>query len=146
MRITSSAFIFHGFIPKKYACDGDNISPPLEISNVPETAQSLVLAVDDPDAPGGTWVHWLVWDIPPATAAIEENGVPAQAIEGVTSFGKPGYDGPCPPANTHHYYFKLYALDIELNLPPEADIKRLEKAMAGHIIAKTEHIGLYSKK
>lgn len=146
MRITSPTFNFHAFVPTKYTCDGNDINPPLEISNVPESAKSLALIMDDPDAPGGTWVHWTLWNIPPTTTVIPEKALPSGAIEGITSFGTPGYGGPCPPTNTHHYYFKLYALDTELDLPSSSDIKRLEMAMSDHIIGKTEHIGLYTRK
>lgn len=101
--------------------------------------------MDDPDAPAGTWIHWTVWNIPPTTTNIMENSKP-EGVEGVTSFGEPGYGGPCPPSGTHHYFFKLYALDTTLDLPSAAKKEDLEKAIEGHILDKTELIGLYQKK
>lgn len=145
MIIASPTFQHNGFIPPKYTCDGDNVSPPLEMKDVPQGTKSLVLIVDDPDVPRGTWVHWTVWNIDPETTKIPERSVPAQATEGRTSFGKPGYGGPCPPSGTHRYFFKLYALDTTLGLAPQADKATLEKAMKGHILDKAELIGLYSR-
>lgn len=146
MQITSSVFQHNQPIPTKYTCDGENINPPLTFSDVPAQAKSLVLINDDPDALAGTWVHWTVWNIPPTTTAISENSVPQGAVEGVTSFRKPGYGGPCPPSGTHRYFFKLYALDTTLSLGPSATKQDLEKAMEGHILAKAEFIGLYSRR
>jgi hypothetical protein len=146
MIITSPLFQHNGFIPSRYTCDGDNINPPLEIKDVPKEAKSLVLIVDDPDAPGDTWIHWTVWNINPKTARIAENGVPGQATEGKTSLGKSGYNGPCPPSGTHRYFFKLYALDAILDLSFQADKATLQKAMEGHILENAELIGLYSRK
>jgi len=146
MKLTSSAFTNHQSIPVKYTCDGKNVNPPLTISDVPENAKSLVLIMDDPDAPMGTWVHWTVWNIDPKTKEISENSLLEGAIEGITSFGKPGYSGPCPPSGTHRYFFKLYALDTSLSLPKTATKAELEKAMTGHIINTEELVGLYSRK
>jgi len=146
MKLTSSAFTNHQSIPVKYTCDGKNVNPPLTISDVPENAKSLVLIMDDPDAPMGTWVHWTVWNIDPKTKEISENSLLEGAIEGITSFGKPGYGGPCPPSGTHRYFFKLYALDTSLSLPKTATKAELEKAMTGHIINTEELVGLYSRK
>lgn len=143
MTITGSVFLHTGLIPQKYTCDGVNVSPPLQISDVPEDAKSLVLIVDDPDAPGGMWVHWTVWNIVPATEEILEDSVPDGATEGITDFGEPGYGGPCPPSGTHRYFFKLYALDTMLRLPSSAKKSELEQAMVGRILAKAELIGLY---
>lgn len=145
MKIESSAFQHNQLIPSKYACDGENINPPLTFSDVPADAKSLALIMDDPDAPVGTWVHWTIWNIPPGAEGIEENSKP-KGIEGTTSFGKPGYGGPCPPSGTHRYFFKLYALDTTLSLDQKAKKEDLEKAMEGHTLAKSELIGLYSKK
>lgn len=145
LSLKSLVFANNARIPGKYTCDGEDINPPLEIGGVPETTKSLVLLVDDPDAPAGTWVHWAVWNIAPTTQKIGEKSVPAGATEGVTSFGKPGYGGPCPPSGSHRYFFKLFALDSELNLPTSADAKALQKAMEGHILDKTELLGLYSR-
>jgi Raf kinase inhibitor-like YbhB/YbcL family protein len=148
MKISSSAFDHEGKIPAIYAC-WDEVSPPLEFSNIPETTKSLVLIVDDPDAEdvaGYTWVHWLVWNIPPSVKGFEEGSVPVGAREGRNGTGTIGYQGPCPPAGrTHRYFFKLYALDIILDLPEGAIKKQLEDAMEGHILAEAELIGLYSR-
>ena len=145
MKISSPTFQNNSAIPKKYTCDDENTNPPLEISEVPVKAQSLVLIVDDPDAPGGTWVHWIIWDIDPKTTRIEENSVPIKAVEGTTSFGRTGYGGPCPPSGTHRYFFKLYALDTKLNLPVMASASELLRVMANHILAEAELVGLYSR-
>jgi len=145
MKITSSAFEQNQSIPSKYTCDGENINPPLSVSGVPENAQSLALIFDDPDAPAGTWIHWVVWNIDPKTAEIPENSAPAEATEGTTSFGKPGYGGPCPPSGEHRYFFKLYALDTKLDLDLSAGADRLEAAMKGHVLAEAELMGVYSR-
>ena len=145
MKIESSAFEYGHTIPQKYTCDGQNVNPPLKISGVPENAKSLVLIMDDPDAPAGTWVHWTAWDMKPGTAEIKENSKPSGAVEGKTSFGEIGYGGPCPHSGTHRYFFRLYALDIELNLSSGATIKQLEQAMDGHIIDKADLMGVYSR-
>lgn len=145
MKLTSSAFENEGNIPSKYSCDGNGINPPLDISDVPAGAVSLALIADDPDAPSGTWVHWLVWNMPVSTQAIAE-GFKPQGIEGTTSFGSTGYGAPCPPSGTHRYYFKLYALDIELNLGADADKSALETAMKGHILEEAKLMGKYSRK
>lgn len=146
MKITSPAFKNQELIPAKYTCDGENINPPLEISDIPPGAQSLALIMDDPDAPLRTWVHWLVWNINPEIKKISENSVPQGSVEGKTSFGKPGYGGPCPPSGTHRYFFKAYALDTLLDIVPNAGKAGLEKAMEGHILAKGELVGMYSRK
>ncbi len=109
-RLTSPAFQNNKAIPSTFTCDGKNISPALDIHNIPEGTLSLALIVDDPDAPRGTWVHWTLWNISTTTTRIAEGALPPQAIEGITSFGTPGYGGPCPPSGTHHYRFTLYAL------------------------------------
>lgn len=145
MRITSNAFDNNQPIPKKYTCDGENINPALTFHDVPEGTKSLVLIVDDPDAPRGTFTHWTVWNIDPAISFIEEGSVPEGAIEGMTDFGRPGYGGPCPPSGTHRYFFKLYALDIDLVLDSSATVFSLQRAMEGHILEKAELMGLYSR-
>jgi Raf kinase inhibitor-like YbhB/YbcL family protein len=142
LAITSSVFKNKGVIPAKYTCDGEDVNPPLSVEGVPEGTESLVLIVDDPDAPMGTWDHWVVWDIPP-TKKIEENSVPG--TEGLNDFGKHSYGGPCPPSGTHRYFFKVYALDTKLGLPSNSRKRNVEKAMEGHILAKGEIIGLYSR-
>lgn len=146
MKIESSAFGNNQSIPSKYTCDGENISPPLKISGVPEGTKSLVLISDDPDAPMGTWVHWTVWNIDPQTQEIAENSLPPGAVEGETSFGKPGYGGPCPPSGTHRYFFKLYALDTSLDFDSSAKVKDIEQAMQGHVLDSAELVGLYKRQ
>jgi Raf kinase inhibitor-like YbhB/YbcL family protein len=146
MKLISPAFESGKKIPAKYTCDGDNINPPLQIKEVPKEAKSLVLIMDDPDAPSNTWIHWTVWNINPKTAEILENNVPQGAIEGITSFGDIGYGGPCPPSGTHRYFFKLFALDAYLELKPGASLQDLKSKMGNHILAKTELIRLYNRK
>lgn len=146
MKIESSAFKNNEYIPSKYTCDGENINPPLKISGIPQNTQSLVLIVDDPDSPTGTWVHWTVFNIDPKIQEISENSVPEGAVEGITDFGSIGYGGPCPHSGTHRYFFKLYALDAKLDLLAGSSKKEIEKAMEGHILDKAELIGLYSRK
>ncbi len=142
MKITSPEFEHNGFIPKKFTCQGEDINPPLNFQDIPPATKSLVLIVDDPDAVGGMWVHWVVFDIPP-TAKIDEDSIPGK--QGINDFRRRDYGGPCPPSGTHRYFFKLYALDKELNLKEGASKKELEKAMQGHILDKAELIGLYKK-
>lgn len=143
--IESPAFENNEMIPSKYTCDEQNINPPLKISGVTEDVKSLVLIMDDPDAPAGTWVHWTIWNISPRTAEIAENTKPESALEGITSFRKPGYGGPCPPSGTHRYFFKLFALDIMLELDQDATAGDIENAMKGHILDSAELIGLYKR-
>jgi len=141
--IASSVFENKGLIPAKYTCDGDDINPPLQIEGIPENAESLVLIVDDPDAPMGTWDHWIVWNIPP-TEKIEENSVPG--VEGLNDFRRRSYGGPCPPSGTHRYFFKVCALDTELNLKPNSRKKDVERAMRGRVLAQGEILGLYRRR
>ena len=142
MKLTSPDFTHNGMIPKKFTCDGQDINPALSIEGVPANAQSLALIVDDPDAPRGTWVHWLVYDIP-KVSGIAENSVPG--MQGANDFGKKDYGGPCPPSGTHRYFFKLYALDTRLAIQGEVDKKKLEQVMQGHVLQKVELIGLYKR-
>jgi len=144
MKISSSAFADGKSIPSKYTCDGADTSPPLSIEGVPPGAKSLALIMDDPDAPGGTFDHWIVWNIDPKTTAIAEGQSP-KGITGRNGFGKDGYGGPCPPSGEHRYYFKLYALDMTLNLPPSSKKADLEKAMKGHTLADAQMMGRYRK-
>ena len=151
MNITSTAFSAEGAIPKKYTCDGQDVSPPLTWSGAPSSAQSLALIADDPDAPAGTWVHWVLYDLPANTRELAEN-VPKQeqlpngARQGRNDFRKIGYGGPCPPpGKPHRYYFKLYALDKKLDLKPGATKADVERAMQGHILAQGELIGRYGR-
>ncbi|MBN1298758.1 MAG: YbhB/YbcL family Raf kinase inhibitor-like protein [Actinobacteria bacterium] len=145
LKVESPAFENNGMIPSKYTCDGQNINPPLKISGAGKDAKSLVLIMDDPDAAACTWVHWTIWNISPLTAEIAENSVPEGAPEGITNFRKPGYGGPCPPSGTHRYFFKLYALDILLELGTDATAGDIENAMQGHILESADLIGLYKR-
>jgi len=145
MKITSSVFQQGGNIPSKFSCDGANTSPPLQISDVPSEAKSLVLIVDDPDAPSGLFTHWAVWNISPQTSAIGEGSTP-KGVQGTNDFGRSGYGGPCPPSGSHHYYFKIFALDRELDLPFGAKRSQLDAAMKGHAIGQGELMGRYSRK
>lgn len=142
LNITSTAFKDGEMIPVKYTCDGMNINPPLDIKNIPEETKSLALIVDDPDAPTCTWVHWIAWNIP-VTHHLRANEV--YGTEGINDFQQYHYGGPCPPSGTHRYFFKLYALDDILELPPDTKKLQLEKAMSEHIIAFGEIIGLYKR-
>ncbi|MEA2016133.1 MAG: YbhB/YbcL family Raf kinase inhibitor-like protein [Actinomycetota bacterium] len=146
MKIESPAFKNNGLIPSKYTCDGIEVNPPLVISDVPKNAKSLALVVDDPDATGGTWIHWTVWDIDPEIIEIPENSCPPNTIQGVTDSGSSGYCGPCPPSGTHRYFFKLYALNSELKIGNSARSTDIEREMRGKILAKAELIGLYRRK
>ena len=142
--IKSSAFEINTKIPSKYTCDGDDINPPLTFEGVPKEAKTLVLIVDDPDAPRGTFDHWVVWNIPASISKIEENNASSR-IEGLNGSGKAGYFGPCPPSGTHRYFFKVYALDTSLSLGAHSRKKDVEVAMEGHVLAKGELIGLYRR-
>ena len=146
LQIASPAFSHEGMIPSKFTCDGADASPPLSIVDIPEDTRSLALIVDDPDAPRGTWVHWVVWNILPGTRDIQENSVPRGAIQGTNDFGNQRYGGPCPPSGTHRYYFKLYALDAALALKPGATKAQVEEAMKGRVLAQSELVGLYKRK
>ena len=145
MKITSSAFREGGNIPSKFTCDGGDSSPPLQIADVLLGAKSLALVVDDPDAPSGLFTHWIVWNISPQTNAIAEESAP-KGVHGTNDFGKSGYGGPCPPSGTHRYYFRIFALDRELNLPSGAKRSQLDAAMKGHLVAQGELMGRYSRK
>ncbi len=144
LTVKSSAFEHNTLIPKKYACDGDGINPPLAVEGIPKEALSLVLIVDDPDASSGTFNHWIVWNIPPHIGKIGENVVPG--LEGMNSDRRKGYTSPCPPSGTHRYSFKMFALDVELSLDANSSKRELESAMQGHVIAKGEIIGLYRRQ
>jgi len=144
MKLTSPAFTHNLAMPSEYTCDSSDASPPLSISDAPRNAKSLALIMDDPDAPVGTWDHWIVFNIPPSTTEIKK-GTEPNGIAGRNSWGRTGYGGPCPPSGTHRYFFKLYALDTMLNLPQVATKKDLEKSMQGHILAKAELIGSYKR-
>ncbi len=144
MKLQSSAFTHNGDVPSEYTCDGADLSPPLVISDVPNNAKSLTLIMDDPDAPVGTWDHWIVFNIPTSTKKIQE-GTEPEGTAGRNSWSRTGYGGPCPPSGTHRYFFKLYALDTTLNLPEGATKKDLEKAMQEHILAQAQLMGTYKR-
>jgi len=150
MRVTSTAFQDGGMIPAKYSCDGTNVSPPLEWSDVPQNTKSVALICDDPDAPGKTWVHWVAFDLPAGRTSLPENVPPQNAIagggkQGTNDFKKIGYGGPCPPSGTHRYFFKIYALDAELKLDSKTTKDLLSQAMKDHILAQGELMGRYKR-
>lgn len=149
MELTSSAFKENGIIPSRYTCEGKEINPPLHFDHVPPSAKSLVLIMDDPDVPkslraDGMWDHWILFNILPNVNNIKENTTPL-CKSGMTTSGHTRYVGPCPPDKEHRYFFKLYALDLMLNLPSGTTKKEVEKAMTGHILAQCQLIGLYEK-
>jgi hypothetical protein len=150
MKITSTAFEEGGMIPRKYTCDGEDVSPPLAWTGVPEAAKTIALISDDPDAPMGTWVHWVLFNLPASEKGLPE-AVPTDkelkngAKQGRNDFRRIGYGGPCPPGGTHRYFFKLYALDAVLNLPAGATKAELIKAMEGHILAQGQLMGKYRR-
>lgn len=146
LKLSSVAFQEGKNIPARYTCDGQNISPPLEWTGVPEATQSLVLIADDPDAPAGTWVHWVLYNIEAGLTGLKE-GVTGVGVDGTNGFRKTGYGGPCPPkGKAHRYFFKLYALDISLDLKPGAGKADVEKAMRDHILAQGQLMGVYSRQ
>jgi Raf kinase inhibitor-like YbhB/YbcL family protein len=142
LEVTSEAFNDRTYIPTQYTCDGENINPPLNVQNIPPHTKSLVLVVDDPDALSGIWIHWIVWNILPASK-IKENSVPG--IQGVNDFRKENYGGPCPSSGTHKYFFKVYALNDFIDLKQPATFSDLEKVMGPHVIGFGELIGLYKR-
>ncbi len=145
MKLSSPAFADNGSIPARFTCQGEDINPRLDIEGVPEGAKSLVLIMDDPDAPSGTWDHWVVFNMAPETKTMAENGVPPGAVQGRNGWGNSEWGGPCPPSGTHRYVFKLYALDIILNLGRGSSRGDVERAMQGHVLAQTRLTGLYGK-
>jgi Raf kinase inhibitor-like YbhB/YbcL family protein len=149
-RLTSTAFKDGEPVPRQYTCSGVNVSPPLEWPGVHKTAKTLAIIADDPDAPAGTWVHWVVYNLPADTMGIVENlpqdeNLKGGGFQGKNDFEKIGYGGPCPPSGTHRYFFKIYALDGELPLKAGATKTDVEKAMEGHILAQTQLMGTYKK-
>lgn len=142
MKLTSPEFENNKNIPKKFTCQGGDINPALVIENIPDDTKSLALIVDDPDAPMGMWVHWVVYNID-VISRIDENSIPG--TQGHNDFGRLNYGGPCPPSGTHRYFFKIYALDAKLDLKEGISKKELESAIKPHIIDKAELIGLYKK-
>jgi Raf kinase inhibitor-like YbhB/YbcL family protein len=143
--VTSSAFQSGAKIPDQFTCKGANVNPALQFRGAPAGTKSLALIVDDPDAPTGLFTHWLVWNIGPATSQVRESSIPAGALQGTNDFGKLSYGGPCPPSGTHRYYFRIVALDRTLDLKSGAKRKELEKAFAGHVLARGELMGRYSR-
>jgi len=152
IQVTSAAFADGQSIPAKYTCDGSDISPPLQWTNAPPNAKSFALVADDPDAPVGTWVHWVIYDLPAGTGALPENVAKSQfaagnAKQGINDFRRIGYGGPCPPpGKPHRYFFKLYALDMLLDLKPGLGKKDLLKAMEGHVLAQGQLMGTYQRQ
>jgi Raf kinase inhibitor-like YbhB/YbcL family protein len=144
-KLTSPAFHHGSQIPSRYTCDGDDINPHLVIQGAPPAAKSLTMIVEDPDAPGGTFVHWLLWDIQPETKEIREHTAPFGSRQGLNSAGENGYIGPCPPSGSHRYIFRLFALDVRVKLDESATREELERAMEGHIMATTELLGTYAR-
>jgi Raf kinase inhibitor-like YbhB/YbcL family protein len=151
IKITSSVFEDGGLIPAKYTCDGADMSPALRWDVVPEGTKSIALICDDPDAPMGTFVHWVIFGLPAETRELTENipsdeTLPNGAKQGTSDFGRIGYGGPCPPSGTHRYFFKIYALDTEVDLAAGASKRELVKAMEGHILGQGQLIGKYKRQ
>jgi Raf kinase inhibitor-like YbhB/YbcL family protein len=150
IKIESPAFKEGGMIPVKYTCDGENVSPALKWGDLPTGTKSLALISDDPDAPVGTWVHWVLYNLPPDVRALPEN-VPSKkslengAVHGTNDFKRLGYGGPCPPGGTHRYFFKIYALDKKIDLAPGAKKDQLVKAMEGHVLDSGQLMGKYRR-
>ncbi len=146
MRINSTAFQDGEMIPARYTADGEDVNPPLEITGVPDDAKSLVLIMDDPDAPVGVWDHWIVFNISPSIGEISENSTPEGGLLGRNSWGRTSYGGPAPPSGVHRYFFKLYALDTTLNLSAGATKAQIESAMKGHILEEAQLMGKYTRR
>jgi Raf kinase inhibitor-like YbhB/YbcL family protein len=147
MILTSANFNNQGAISAKHTCDGNNISPSLSWTNAPAGTKSFALIVDDPDAPSGTWVHWVLYDIPPDVNELAEGikSLPAGTMQGLNDWNKTGYRGPCPPSGRHRYFFKIYALDIVFADMKNPTKSKLEKAMEGHVLSKAELVGTYKR-
>ena len=133
-------------IPGRFTCHGENVSPTLEISGVPASAKSLLLIVEDPDAPGGIFTHWLLWNVPPTTRKITAGALPGGAVQGTNDFGRIGYSGPCPPSGTHRYFFRLFVLNGVLKVPAGAARKEVHEAMSGHISGEASLMGRCSSQ
>ncbi|KAA0895471.1 YbhB/YbcL family Raf kinase inhibitor-like protein [Oryzomonas rubra] len=146
LTISSPGFSHGEAIPSRHTCDGNDTSPAIVIGRVPQATQSLALVMDDPDAPMGDWVHWVVWNIPPQTREIPEHGLPPQAVQGKNDWHRNSYGGPCPPSGIHRYFFRVYALDTVLKLGSSTTKGDLERAMQGHVLAKGELMGTYKKR
>ena len=146
LKITSPAFTDKGAIPARFTCVGQDLNPALAFDAVPVGTQSLALIVDDPDAPVGTWVHWVVWNIPPQTREIKENSIPTGAVQGLNDWKRNRYGGPCPPSGTHRYYFKLYALDQPVDAEPGLTKTELIRKISGHVLGEGRLMGTYERK
>ncbi len=146
MKLESPAFENNNYMPSKYTCDGENISPPLKITGEPKDVKSYALVVDDPDALSGLWIHWVVWNISPDFHWTPEGVIPLEGIEGETNYGRPGYGGPCPPTGAHRYHFRIFALNKMLELKEKSTKNDLEEAMKGSILDEGLLIGLYKRK
>ena len=151
IKVTSPAFEEGSMIPSMYTADGENVSPPLKWEGVPLAAKSVALISDDPDAPMGTWVHWVMWNIPAELKELAENVPPDEDLpdgsrQGVTDFRRHGYGGPAPPSGTHRYYFRIYALDTRLDLPSNSTKTDVLKKMKGHVLAEGQLMGKYKRR
>jgi len=151
LKLTSTAFKENEAIPRGYTCDGANVSPPLEWSGVPKSAKTIAIIAEDPDAPSGTWVHWVLYNLSADGLGLIENTpqtetLQGSGVQGKNDFDKIGYGGPCPPSGTHRYFFKFYALDSELPLKPGATKAEVEKAMEGHIVGQAQLMGTYRRR
>jgi len=146
MKLISPDFSDGSSIPDRFTCDGENISPTLNVEEVPETAKSLVLIVDDPDAPGGTFTHWLIWNLTSDLAQIMGGNPPSGAVQGTNDFGTLRYGGPCPPSGVHRYYFRLYAVDAAPELTPRSKRKAVDAAIKGHIVGEATLMGRYARR
>lgn len=146
MQLTSPDFREGENIPKEFTCEGDNHSPTFELSGIPEGTTCLALIMDDPDAPMGTFTHWIFWNATFKTAEFSSKNMPEGAVEGTNGAGKIGYIGPCPPSGTHRYFFRVYALSTSLDLDQDATVDKLEEAIRGKIVSQAELVGLYEKQ
>jgi Raf kinase inhibitor-like YbhB/YbcL family protein len=145
LRLTSPAFGEGETIPTRYTCDGEDVPPPLTWEDVPTGVNAYALIMDDPDAPAGTWVHWVLYDVPATVRELPDGEAAPAGTQGQNSWDEPGYGGPCPPSGEHRYFFKLYALDGELGLAPGADKETVLDAMQGHVLAQGQLMGVYAR-
>lgn len=146
MTIASPSFENNSLIPQKYTCNGENVNPLLMFGSIPPEAKSIALVVTDPDAPGGTFTHWIVYNMPSTTTQIDENSTPTDSQEAQNSFGKKEYGGPCPPSGTHHYIFTLYALNSMISIPDKASVADIERVIQNNSIEQASLTGLYAKQ
>ncbi|MBU0906804.1 MAG: YbhB/YbcL family Raf kinase inhibitor-like protein [Nanoarchaeota archaeon] len=146
LKLISPGFNNNDRIPQKYTCQGENISPPLEISGIPKRTKSLVLTLEDPDAPLKTWTHWIVYNLPPENISLAENSLPEEAMQGENSWEESNYGGPCPPSGEHHYILNLYALDKTLEFSRTPKKSDIESSMRNHVLDHAQLTGIYSKE